>query len=172
MAEFPRVPLARLLRRVKDEIQLEDDVTYKQVTIRLWNKGVVLRGGQQGSEIKTKRQYCVRGGQLVLSRIDVRNGAIGLVPPELDGAIISNDFWAYQIDETQIDSRFLALYASTPRFIEGSDRTSSGTTKRIRAEEGAFLRIEIPLPPLPSPNSSASSPASTHWPGAWKKRAG
>jgi type I restriction enzyme S subunit len=79
---WPTVPLGKLFRRVKDEIELEDNVTYKQVTIRLWNKGVILRGEQQGSEIKTKRQYRVGTGQLVLSRIDVRNGAIGLLPPE------------------------------------------------------------------------------------------
>lgn len=148
MAVFPRVPLTQLLRRVKDEIDLQDETTYKQITIRLWNKGVVLRGEQQGSDIKTKRQYRVRTGQLVLSRIDVRNGAIGLLPPALDGAVVSNDFWAYDVDQSRADPDFLALYVTTPRFIEDSDRTSSGTTKRIRAEEDAFLRIEIPLPPL------------------------
>ena len=92
MAEYPRVRLGEVLRRVKDEVSLDDSVTYKQVTVRLWNRGVVLRGEQLGSDIKTKRQFRVRKGQLVLSRIDVRNGAIGLVPAALDGAIISTDF--------------------------------------------------------------------------------
>jgi type I restriction enzyme S subunit len=145
---WPRVPLVQVIRRAKDEITLDDEATYKQVTIRLWNRGVVQRGEQKGSEIRTKRQYRVRAGQLALSRIDVRNGAIGLIPFELDNAIVSNDFWAYDIDRANIDPSFLALFVTTPRFIEDADRTSSGTTKRIRAEEDAFLRIEIPLPPL------------------------
>ena len=142
------VTLGKILKRVKKEIPIEDDVTYKQVTVRLWNKGVILRGEQQGSEIKTKRQFVVRSGQLVLSRIDVRNGAIGLCPPELDGAIVSNDFWAYDFDHNLIYPEFLSFYMKTPGFIDDANRTSSGTTKRIRSEEGAFLRIEIPLPPL------------------------
>lgn len=142
------VQLGDVLTRVKSELTIDDSVTYKQVTVRLWNKGVILRGEQEGTDIKTKRQFFVKTGQLLMSRIDVRNGAIGLVPKELDGAIVSNDFWVYNFDENQIHPEFLALYVKTPNFIEDADRTSSGTTKRIRAEESRFLGIEIPLPPL------------------------
>src|SRR5215211_1120587 len=142
------VQLSDVLKRVKSELAIDDSVTYKQVTVRLWNKGVILRGEQEGSEIKTKRQFYVKTGQLLMSRIDVRNGAIGLVPKGLDGAIVSNDFWLYDFDENQIYPEFLALYVKTPGFIEDANRTSSGTTKRIRAEETAFLNINIPLPPL------------------------
>jgi type I restriction enzyme S subunit len=142
------VPLGRLLRRVKEEITLGDDSTYKEVTVRLWNKGVVLRGEKQGSEIKTNR-FRVRAGQLIMSRIDVRNGAIGIVPPELDGAVVSGEFWAYDVHKDQLDSKFLALYVSTPIFLDAANRTSSGTTHRIRAEEQNLLNIKIPIPPLP-----------------------
>jgi len=44
------------------------------------------------------RQWRVRTGQVLLSRIDARNGAIGLVPFELDDAIVTNDFWAFERD--------------------------------------------------------------------------
>jgi type I restriction enzyme S subunit len=142
------VQLGDVLKRVKSELAIDDSVTYKQVTVRLWNKGVILRGEQEGVAIKTKRQFYVKTGQLLMSRIDVRHGAIGLVPKELDGAIVSNDFWVYDFDENQIYPEFLTLYVKTPGFIEDANRTSSGTTKRIRAEETAFLNINIPLPPL------------------------
>ena len=33
-----------------------------------------------------------RRGQFILSRIDARNGALGIVPSELDEAIVTNDF--------------------------------------------------------------------------------
>ena len=142
------VQLGDVLKRVKSELTIDDSVVYKQVTVRLWNKGVILRGEQEGADIKTKRQYYVKTGQLLMSRIDVRNGAIGLVPKELDGAIVSNDFWVYDFDENQIYPDFLALYVKTLGFIDDANRTSSGTTKRIRADETAFLNINIPLPPL------------------------
>ena len=147
-SHWQTVQLGEVLTRVKSELTIDDSVTYKQVTVRLWNKGVVLRGEQEGSAIKTKRQFYVKTGQLVMSRIDVRNGAIGLVPKELDGAIVSNDFWVYDFDESKVYPEFLALYVKTPNFLEEVNRTSSGTTHRIRAEETPFLEIQIPLPPL------------------------
>ncbi len=145
---WPMVPLGSLLTRVKEEVDLQDNVIYKQTTVRLWNKGVVLRGEQSGRGIKTKRQFRIHSGQLVLSRIDVRNGAIGLVPPELDNAIISNDFWTYEVDQSQLAPKFLALCVTTPSFQDEANRASSGTTHRIRAEEEGFLQISVPLPPL------------------------
>jgi len=145
---WPMVPLGNLLKRVKEGIELQDDVAYKQTTVRLWNKGVVLRGEQLGKEIKTKRQFRIHSGQLLLSRIDVRNGAIGLVPSDLDSAIISNDFWTYEIDQDQLVSKFLALCVTTPSFHDEANRASSGTTHRIRADEEGFLQIQVPLPPL------------------------
>ena len=148
-APWPSVSLGTVLRRRKDEITLRDDIIYRQVTVRLWNKGIILRGQQPGSEIKTKRQFRVSEGQLLLSRIDVRNGAIGLVPPELHGAVVSNDFWAYEVDVARLAPEYLAMYVSTANFIDSANRTSSGTTKRIRAEEDALMAITVPLPPLP-----------------------
>jgi type I restriction enzyme, S subunit len=142
------VPLKKLLKRIKEDVALDDSVLYKQVTVRLWSKGITLRGEKLGIEIKTKRQFLVRTGQLLLSRIDVRNGAIGLVPAELDEAIVSNDFWVYDIDSSKIIPEYLAWYVTTPSFTEQADRTSSGTTKRIRATESALLKIEIHLPSL------------------------
>lgn len=142
------VQLGDVLQRVKAELTIDDSVSYKQVTVRLWNKGVVLRGEQDGINIKTKRQFYVKAGQLLMSRIDVRNGAIGLVPKDLDGAIVSNDFWVYDFNKSKLYPKFLAQYVTTPGFIEDANRTSSGTTKRIRADENAFLNIAIPLPPL------------------------
>ena len=145
---WPMMPLGNLLKRVKEGIELQDDVAYKQTTVRLWNKGVVLRGEQLGKEIKTRRQFRIHSGQLLLSRIDVRNGAIGLVPSDLDSAIISNDFWTYEIDQDQLVSEFLALCVTTPSFHDEANRASSGTTHRIRADEEGFLQIQVPLPPL------------------------
>ncbi len=147
-SNWQTVRLGDVLQRVKAELTIDDSVTYKQVTVRLWNKGVILRGEQEGITIKTKRQFYVKADQLLLSRIDVRNGAIGLVPKELDGAIVSNDFWAYDFNENKLFPKYLAYYVTIPSFIEEASRTSSGTTQRIRAEETSFLNINIPLPPI------------------------
>ena len=74
------VPLSLLLRQTRQPVTLENGTEYKQVTVSLHGRGVGLRRRALGEEIRTKRQFVIRTGQLIYSRIDARNGAFGLVP--------------------------------------------------------------------------------------------
>ena len=65
---------------------VEDDKRYKRITIKTNCGGVFVRDEVLGKDIKTKKQYYVKAGQLAVSKIDARNGAFGIVPPEADGA--------------------------------------------------------------------------------------
>ena len=89
--------ISDVLKRNKTVVNIEDINKYKQVTIQLWNKGVILRNELYGREIGTKKQFEISDGQFIISKIDARNGAYGIVPKELNGAIITGKFWAYDI---------------------------------------------------------------------------
>lgn len=145
---FPEVPLRSVLRKVEEPVVIEPEKTYKQVTVRLFHKGVVLRCQQAGADIRTARQWGIRGGQILLSRIDARNGAIGLVPFDLDGAVVTNDFWAFEVDSRAVEPRFLDAYFGTPEFVEACRRASEGTTNRVRLQLERFLDMKVPLPTL------------------------
>src|SRR5438552_3361055 len=110
MTGYPTQPLARVLTRIQESVEINPAEIYKQVTVRLFHKGVVLRGEQLGSSIRTTRQWGVRAEQFLLSRIDARNGAIGLVPAALNGAIVTNDFWAFEVDDKIAVPKFLDAY--------------------------------------------------------------
>ena len=86
------------LKRIKRPVIMNPDKDYKLVTIKMKHKGVVLRGMKKGADIKSN-MYEVKHGDFILSGIDARNGAFGIVPKELDGAIVTNDFWYFEIDE-------------------------------------------------------------------------
>ena len=79
-----------------------DEKKYKLVTVKLNHKGIVLREEKLGSLIKSK-MYEVKEGDFILSGIDARNGAFGIVPKELDGAIVTNDFWYFDIDKNIVE---------------------------------------------------------------------
>ena len=93
MKAWPKVALGELLRRSDEFAMLEPATELLEVTIKLWGKGVIGRGKVYGSDVVSMRRI-VRANQLIMSKIDARNGAIGLVPPELDGHIVSNDLAA------------------------------------------------------------------------------
>jgi len=137
-----------ILTRNKTPVIVQDDVTYKQVTIRTNYKGVVLRGTQSGSTIGTKNQFAVSAGQFILSRIDARNGAFGIIPDELEGAIVTNDFLAFDINENEVEREFFNVFLQSPVFLEACIKASRGNTNRKRVDEDFFLNYPVDLPPL------------------------
>jgi type I restriction enzyme S subunit len=146
---WPTVPLGKVLKRNESAISIDPAGEYKEVTIRLWGKGVVLRRIAIGSEIAAERRLLVRANHFILSRIDARNGAMGLVPQELDGAVVSSDFPSYETDSSAALPEFLGWLSKARGFVDACRTASEGTTNRVRLQETKFLRLEIPLPPLP-----------------------
>jgi len=147
-SKWPIAKMGEVLQRWQDWIHLQPEEQYREVTVRLWGKGVVLRRVALGSEIAASTRLRVRTGQFILSRIDARNGAIGIIPAELDGAIVSNDFPAFDAEATRVVPEFLGWMSKTDWFVEACRQASEGTTNRVRLKEEAFLGIGIPLPPL------------------------
>ncbi len=148
MKPWPTVRLGEVLRRSEETIELQPDAEYRQITVKLWGKGVVLRGILTGAEIAASRQIVARRGQFILSRIDARNGALGVVPSELDEAIVTNDFPVFNVVENRLLPTYLGWMCRTAAFVEECKRASEGTTNRVRLQEDKFLAREIPLPPL------------------------
>lgn len=143
--------LARIgsfLSRNKTPIDIEDGENYKRITIKINNGGVLLRDIEKGENIGTKKQYLVNEGQFVFSRIDARNGAFGIIPKELEGAIVTNDFPVFDINPSVINLKYLVLVTTTKVFIKYAQASSSGTTNRQRINVDTFLSQTIPLPSL------------------------
>ena len=147
-AKWPTVRLGEVLTRSTESIELQPTETYRQITIKLWGKGVVLRGILTGAEIAAPRQMVARRGQFILSRIDARNGALGVVPADLDGAVVSNDFPVFDLAVDRLLPAYLGWLSKTAAFVEECQKASEGTTNRVRLQEATFLARKIPLPPL------------------------
>lgn len=149
--KYPMARIGSFLVKSMDIINVQKEVEYKQVTIKINNGGVVPRSNGEtilGSEIKTIRQHVVHAGQFIMSKIDARNGAYGIVPAELEGAIVTNDFPVFDVDTSKIIPQFLVLVSTTEKFIEFARKCSSGTTNRKRIDIDAFLNQLIPLPSI------------------------
>jgi len=145
MSEWQKVKIGDFLKRIKRPVVLENEKEYKLVTIQLHHKGVKLRGHKKGCEIKSK-MHEVKGGDFILSGIDARNGAFGIVGDELTGAIVTNDFWYFELNEELIDKHFFLELTSTKWFDEICRLGSDGTTQRIRLQKSKFFDQEIYLP--------------------------
>ncbi len=129
------------LKRIRRPVKIENDKNYKLVTVKLHHKGVVLRSIKSGAEIRANKMYEVKTGDFILSGIDARNGAFGIVTQELDGAIVTNDFWYFGVDENIISKRLFLELTQTSWFDDICRKGSDGTTQRIRLQKHKFLVV-------------------------------
>ncbi|MCG7988307.1 MAG: restriction endonuclease subunit S [Candidatus Thiodiazotropha weberae] len=148
MANWPTARLGDVLSKSNSWISILDDTEYKEVTVRLWGRGVCLRGTKLGSDIGSSKRLEVAPGQFIVSRIDARHGAFGLIPRDLDGAVVTNDFPVFEPNQELLDAEFLGWLSKTHQFIDACKRASEGTTNRVRLKENRFADIKIGLPEL------------------------
>lgn len=143
---MPIVKISDFLTRVKKPIDIKDDERYKRITIKINHLGVLLRDIQEGHLIGTKKQFIVSKGQFILSKIDAMNGAFGIVSDDLDGAIITGNFWTFDFDENKVNLDWFNLFTSSNEFVEICRKASSGTTHRKYLDEKKFNNYELELP--------------------------
>ena len=154
---YPLVSIGQIITKSIKPIEIEDNTSYKQITLKTNGGGVVLRDVKQGKNIGTKKQYLVFAGQFIMSKIDARNGAFGVVGPDLDGAIVTADFPVFDVDKERILPDYLALFSTTTSFVRFAKSCSRGTTNRQRIDVNLFLSQRIPLPTLEEQHTLVAS---------------
>ena len=146
--KYPMARIGSFLTRRKEAIDIQDGIIYKRVTVSTKGGNITIRDEKDGKLIGTKKQFVIHEGQFLLSKIDARNGAYGVVPAIAEGAIITGNFWTYDVDYKRINPQFLTLVTKTQQFLDFAEKSSNGTTNRHYLQEDAFLNQQIPLPSL------------------------
>jgi type I restriction enzyme S subunit len=99
-----------------------------------------------GSELKTKEQQICRSGDFLVAEIDAKVGGYGIVPDELDGAIVSSHYFLFEVNRDQLDRNFLGYFIKTPDFFD--QVSARGTTNYAAIRPSHVLEYQIPLPPM------------------------
>src|SRR5262249_20813658 len=131
----------------KEFIEIDDLQSYKRCRVQLHARGIVLRDKVAGVEIKTKKQQVCRAGEFLVAEIDAKVGGFGVVPTELDGAIVSSHYFLFVLNDALVDRRFLDFYVRTPAFRDQVFAQGSTNYAAIRPKD--VLSYTMPLPPLP-----------------------
>lgn len=92
--------------------------------------------------------YFAYAGDLIYSKIDVRNGAIGIIPDNIAVATVTSEFPVYCIKKDITLSEYIKLIFRTQHFIRIINGMVSGTSGRKRVQPEDIENVEIPLPPL------------------------
>lgn len=148
MSKWKKIKIGELLTRYKEPVDIQDGVVYNRVTIKTKHKGVKIRDQEIGAKIGTKKQWKVKEGQFILSRIDARFGALGMIPKEVDGSIVTNDFLAFDVNENILKKYLFLQLLKSPIFLDACRKASRGVTQRKRVDEDFLLNYEITIPQI------------------------
>lgn len=143
---WPIVKLGEVIEQRKEFIRIDDLQKYKRCRVQLHAQGIVLRDEVEGAAIKTKEQQVCRAKELLVAEIDAKVGGFGMVPPELEGAIVSSHYFLFTVNPQRLDHRFLGYYVKTPAFREQVE--AQGSTNYAAIRPSHVLGYTLPLPPL------------------------
>ncbi|MEZ6064146.1 MAG: hypothetical protein R3B90_00215 [Planctomycetaceae bacterium] len=143
---WPLVPLGDVVTHRKEFICIDDLTRYKRCRVQLHAKGVVLRDEVEGAVIKTKSQQVCREDEFLVAEIDAKVGGFGIVPAELDGAVVSSHYFLFTPHSEKLLPSFLDYYSRTPSFRE--QVSARGSTNYAAIRPSHVLGYSIPLPPI------------------------
>ncbi|MHA3386279.1 restriction endonuclease subunit S [Yersinia enterocolitica] len=111
--EWKNKKIGRILAEIKRPIELMDNASYQLVTVKRRNEGVVPRVVLKGKNILVKNYFSVKAGDYLISKRQVVHGANGIVPDNLDGAVVSNEYLVVT-DSDDITARYWTVISIRP----------------------------------------------------------
>jgi type I restriction enzyme, S subunit len=87
-------------------------------------------------------------GDLVFSKIDARNGAIGLIPKTITKAVVTSEYPVFIPNADRLRPLYLRHLLRASHFLADLQRRASGTSGRKRVTPGSFLSLNVPVPSL------------------------
>jgi type I restriction enzyme S subunit len=143
------VRLGDLMRLEREPVKVDPAAEYPNLGIYSFGKGVFPKPPISGAATSAPTLYRVRAGQFIYSRLFAFEGAFALVPPEMDGWYVSNEYPTFDVDELKALAEFLRITICRRRAWEQlAGMTIGAGHRRQRLQPDAFLEFEVELPPL------------------------
>src|ERR1035437_3593421 len=143
---FQVVMFKEVIKHRKRFITINDEKEYKRCRVQLYGRGVVLRDLVLGKDILTKKQQVCVKNDFIVAEIDAKFGGYGIVPAELNNAIVSSHYFLFEVNYKRILPDFLSILLKCKGFSKQVKSTGSTNYSAIRPYH--VLNYLIPLPPL------------------------
>jgi type I restriction enzyme S subunit len=143
-----RGPLSQHLFEEVRPVKMADDEIYDLVTVKRSRGGVVRRERLKGREIAVKSQFRLKAGDFLISKRQIVHGACGIVPLQLEGAIVSNEYSVLRA-RPSLDLEFLNCLAHSVYFQQTCFHSSIGVhVEKMIFKLSEWLKWDFDLPPV------------------------
>lgn len=144
-----RERLDAVMQASADRVEVHFDGSYPNVGIYSFGRGLFAKPPIQGDSSSAKALNRIHAGQFIYSRLFAFEGAYAVVGREFDGCYVSTEFPAFDVDPTQLDARWLAVYLRSPdRWMELASKSKGLGVRRQRVSVESVLSYEVWLPPI------------------------
>ena len=154
-SELGRIPVGwevksirQALQMVERPVDMSDHCEYQLVTVKRRYGGVVERSKLLGKDIKVKSQYYLKAGDFLISKRQIVHGACGIVPNDLEGAIVSNEYHSFRA-KPDFDLEYISRLVQTPHYLNSFLLSSIGVhIEKMLFKYEQWAKFEIPVPPI------------------------
>jgi type I restriction enzyme S subunit len=141
------VELSHLLRLRPPDVEVKQHLTYEFAGVYSFGRGVFKGPVKTGMEFSYPRLTRLRVGDFVYPKLMAWEGALGVVPPDCDGLVVSTEFPVFEINTDLVLPEVLDVYFRSPDIWPLLSGTSTGTNvRRRRLKPADFLKFRMPLP--------------------------
>lgn len=142
---FPLLPLRDVLHKRREPVQVNGALgDWQAITIKF--SGEVLP--RERAEAFKGAMFAAYPGDLAFSKIDARNGAIGLIPDSIPKAVVTSEYPVFTPRADKLRAAYLHHLLRAEHFKADLQRRASGTSGRKRVTPDSFLNLEVPVPTL------------------------
>lgn len=139
-------PLSKALIRKTEAFTGKDEEAPPMATLHF--DGSLVPRDLRGKKGTKGKLFRAQSGDVVYSKIDVRNGAIGIVPDVMPEIAVTSEFPVYRVHPEIALSEYVHLLFRTSAFRQQINSMISGASGRKRVEPSALEDLQVPLPPL------------------------
>ena len=150
MTTLQEITLGEHIRQIHRHEPVVADAEYRLLGMRSKIGGPFVRETKQGTEISAQKLNRVQKGDFIYSRLFAWQGSFGVVPEEMDGCYVSNEFPLFELDTTRISPQYLVYWFGLPDIQKGIEADCSGSTPitRNRYKEEYFFSLKLPFPSI------------------------
>lgn len=162
------LPVSSFAIQIKNKEKVDPEGEYRMAGVKWYGEGVFHRETVVGKEQSANYLYPLKPGTIIYNRLFAWKESFAVVPEELDGLYVSNEFPQFEIDQAIALPKYIYLLFNTKKIIGAVNAASIGSAaiSRNRFKESDFLGFRVPIPPL-----SIQKKIVAHWEAATLERA-
>lgn len=144
-----QIPMGEVLTLKNPDVEVEGDSLYRFAGVYSFGRGVFLGQYKRGSDFAYRRLTYLQKDNFVYPKLMAWEGALGVVPPDCDGLVVSPEFPVFEVNEDKVLPEVLDTYFRSPHVWPLLSAVSTGTNlRRRRLHPDAFLNVRAPLPSM------------------------